>query len=266
MKWSWIVALAWLPALGMAQVSPSEDFGLLAHYPDARLVEETSLDNEERLYPVGAVRRIAGRLRMDGEVAVRGNLRGQTYRLPENHRGLEAFTRLRTDLVAGGGELLYWCEGRECGASNLWANEIFGQSRLYGPENQQGYLLVRLNGGTADSLVAMYAITRGNGRSYLHVEQMQAGRSLEEILPTPATLLRQLRDTDLLQFERLGAVRADWLQVLTRTLQQDSTLRVSLSGQAAPLWYEALIGQGVRTWKLELDEGDEPGLRIRRLR
>src|SRR5690606_13309882 len=117
--------------------------------------------------------------------------------------GIEAFTKARMDLLKQDAELLYWCEGRDCGSSSLWANEIFQRSMLYGPEASQAFLLARLP-TESDALVALYGITRGNGKSYLQAEQLQVDSPLGDILPNPATLLRQLKDDGELRLPHLA--------------------------------------------------------------
>jgi hypothetical protein len=72
--------------------------------------------------------------------------------------------------------LLFWCQARDCGESSLWANEVFGNAKLYGADEQQAYLLLRLAAPKDNTLVALYSITRGNRKAYLHVEQFDAAR------------------------------------------------------------------------------------------
>src|SRR5690606_17423571 len=145
-------------------------------------------------------------------------------------------TQARRDLLADGGELLFWCEGRECGSSSLWANAIFGKSMLYGPEGQQAYLLARLPDAD-DRLVALYGMTRGTGRPYLQVEQLVPEAPLGDLLPTAATLLRRLRDSGELRLPRLpDEPAADWAGLLANVMRLDSTIRVSLDGRAAVSW------------------------------
>ncbi|MOA12675.1 hypothetical protein D3C78_1326890 [compost metagenome] len=172
----------------------------------------------------------------------------------------------RTALLEQGAQLLYWCEGRECGSSSLWANAIFANAKLYGPEERQSYMLLHLAAPRQDSLLALYGITRGNRRAYLHVEQLDANASLAEVLPGATTLLRQLREQGQLALPHLGAPDAAWSELLARTLNLDSTLRVSLSGANAPAWRAALQEQGVRATRLELGEPSGSGLLLQPLR
>ena len=250
-----------------ADVPDSADLEFLPRFAHAEIVDYRQADNVERFYPQGALRRISGRLRMDAELDVSGRLRALTYELPEGHDSGEAFAQARAALLAQGARPLHWCEGRECGASSLWANEVFGNARLYGPDEQQAYLLLQLAAPRQDSLLALYAITRGTRRGYLHVELLAANAALGEPLPSAETLLRQLKDAGALELPNLPAVPADpWLALLERTLRLDTGLRLSLGGAGAAAWRAALIERGTRANRLESATRETPGLRVEWLR
>ncbi|TLX60140.1 DUF4892 domain-containing protein [Stutzerimonas nosocomialis] len=248
-----------------ADVPGSADLQILERYPQAEIVDYRERHVDERIYPQDSLRRIGGNLRMAAQVVTAGDLTAITYLLPSTHSGIEAFTQGREALLERNAELLFWCEGRDCGSSSLWANSIFGKSMLYGPEAQQAYLLARLP-DDADSLVALYGITRGNGRPYLHVERLAPDAPLGELLPTSATLLRQLRDSGELNLPRLGEPSPAWIDLLASVLRLDSSLRVSLAGGASEGWRDALVAERIRATRLELEPSQEDGLRIRLLR
>ena len=253
---------------GMASAAePSAGSGVdvMADYPQARVVSSREQQTLERTYPLDGVRRISGRLRTSNPIIATGQLSTTTYQLPETNTGIEAFGTVRNQLIEAGAELLYWCEGRECGSSSLWANEIFQRASLYGPEAQQAYLLARL--ADSESLVALYGITRGNGRPYLHVERFSPAQPLGDILPNPATLLRQLKAAGTLWLPRLSdEPDPEWAALLANVLRLDSTLRVALEGQAAVAWHEALQAERIAARRLEGEVSAEKGLRIRLLR
>ena len=233
----------------------------------AQLGEARETDGIERVYPQSAISRISGRLRMDQAIEVSGHLTALTWELPDERHLTEAFAQARLALVEQGARLLYWCEGRDCGASSLWANSIFGNARLYGPDNQQGYLLLRLDEPRSDSLLALYMITRGNRRAYLHAERLDAQAPLGVLLPSAATLLRELREHGELELSELnGEPDPEWSRLLARALNLDSTLRVSLAGPQAATWRDALVAGNVRAGRLELGVSDTKGLRIQLLR
>ncbi|WP_372874033.1 DUF4892 domain-containing protein [Pseudomonas sp.] len=267
MRWfSLLAGVLASAAVSAADVAGSRDLEVLPRFPGSQIVAFSETAEQERIYPQGAIRRISGRLRYEREVAVQGQLTSLTYELPPTHAADEVFTAAREALQAQDAELLYWCQGRECGSSSLWANAVFGNRILYGSDDQQAYVLMRLAEPRQDSLLALYSITRGNKRAYLHVERLAANAPLPEMLPTPATLLRQLRDDGDLRLPQQTEPSEAWVTLLARSLNLDSTLRVSLAGVQAEAWRQALVEQRVRAARLELGDAAVEGLRINVLR
>lgn len=250
-----------------ALAADHQDLDVLPRPAHTEVVDYRDVPSLERRYPQEPVQRISGQVRLNDSILVEGRLRAPTYRMADQHSPVEAALNARKTLQQGGAQLLYWCEGRECGASNLWANTIFDNAKLYGPEERQIYLLLRLAEPQQDSLVAIYGITRGNRRSYLHVEQLDANAPLTAVLPTAATLLRQLQSEGELALPQLPATPDEaWSALLLRTLKLDSTLRVSLSGEGAAAWRDLLLSQRVRENRLQLGEESGAGLRLTKLR
>ncbi|MBF7729472.1 DUF4892 domain-containing protein [Pseudomonas sp. N040] len=259
-----LISLLLFSNLVLAADQPgSQDLPVLPRFPHAQIVYSVSTPDAERTYPQSAIRRISNQLRIEQPVEVAGLLTALTYQLPAGHAASEAFSAARKALLAGGAEPLYWCEGRDCGSSSQWANAIFGNAQLYGPDDQQAYLLVRLASPRHNSLLALYGITRGNRRAYLHVEQLDSSSSIAELLPTPATLLRELKSSAVLRLPGLPQVPdARWVEVLARTLKLDSTLPVTLSGAGAAAWREALLGQGINASRLLPGDSTAAGLQL----
>jgi hypothetical protein len=267
MRSIWIAALIMAAnAASAADLPGSRDFDSLPRYPQSEIVGFKEGQVLERTYPLDSIRRISGRVRMSDQISASGRLTAVTYLLPTVHTGIEAFERARNRLLDDGAELLFWCEGRECGSSSLWANEVFQRSTLYGPEARQAYLLARLP-GDSDRFMALYGITRGNGRPYLQVEAFEPDEALGIILPNPATLLRQLKSTGELWLPRLPQEpTAEWGALLANVLRLDSTTRVELEGRGAAGWYEALTQERIKARRIEAEASDEDGLRIKLLR
>ena len=246
-----------------ADLSGSQDLAALPRFHHATIVAYTTNAEVDRTYPQSSIRRISNQLRIEKPVDVAGQLTALTYQLPTGRSSAEAFTEARKALLADGAEPLYWCEGRDCGSSSLWANAIFDNSRLYGPDDQQAYLLVRLAAPQHNVLIATYGITRGNRRAFLHVEQLEASNSIAQLLPEPATLLRELQSSSVLRLPNLPAVPdARWVAVLASTLKLDSTLPVIISGTSAALWREALLGQGLKASRLQLGDNESAVLQL----
>ena len=255
------------PLLFAADVPGSQDLPIVPRMADAQIVDYRPSVELERIYPLGSIRKISGQLRFDGQVSARGRATSVTYELPPEHSSIDAFTAAREALQKQDAQLLFWCQARDCGESSLWANEVFGNAKLYGADDQQAYLLLRLAAPQDNTLVALYGITRGNRKAYLHVEQFDASAPLGDLLPTSATLLRELKSTGELDFPKLiDAPDETWLRLISRGLNLDTTLRVSISGANAEAWRQALITQGVRTARMETGSVEGSGLHIELLR
>jgi hypothetical protein len=244
------------PLVFAADVPGSQDLPAVARQVDAQIVDYRPAEEKERIYPMGAIRKISGQLRYEGQATARGQTTAITYELPAEHTSSAAFTSTREALQANGAQLLFWCQARDCGESSLWANEVFGNAKLVGADAPQ-----------ENSLVAIYGITRGNRRAYLHVEQLDAGAPLGDLLPTSATLLRELKSTGELDFPALGGDPDDtWLTLISRGLNLDATLRVSLTGPKAEAWRQALVDKGVRAARLETGTTETKGLHLHLIR
>jgi len=233
------------------------------HFPHAEIVQQHEQPEALRIYPQGTLRRVSNQVRYEAQIRAEGRLQIRTLQLPNGQQDLaDAVASARQTLHQAGAELLYWCIGRECGSSALWANTVFGNAQLYGPDDQQSYLLYRLPEPQANSLLALYAITRGNRRSYLHIEQLDASEPLGELLPAAATLLRQLRETGELLLPALAEPTEAWAERLAQCLNLASTMRVKLEGAGALAWQQALLAQRVRATRLEAVENNEAPLRL----
>ncbi|UVJ42453.1 DUF4892 domain-containing protein [Pseudomonas sp. LS1212] len=260
-----------MTVLGLLLASPAlsaaeGDLDLLRPL-DAKVVDQRGPAPHERLYPLGSLRKISGQLRMEGQIDSRGQVSSITYELPPELKANDAFTAAREALQARGGYVLFWCQARECGESSLWINEIFNIPRLSGGDEQQAFLLLRKAEPAHNTLVALYSITRGNRKAYLHAEEFVADAPLGDLLPTAATILRELRSTRELDYPDLdGEPPKAWVTLLSRSLNLDSTLRVSLSGKQGEAWRQALVAAGVREARLEAGNQDVPGLHIELIR
>lgn len=243
------------------------DVDTRVHEVDAKVIDQRAASEQERIYPLGALRKISGQLRMESQINARGQISSVTYELPPERSAKDAFNAARQSLQTSGTQLLFWCEARECGESSLWANEVLRNARLLGADEQQGFFILRLPAPEADTLLAVYTVTRGNRRVSMHVEQFVADGPLGEVLPNPATVLRELRTTGRLDYPALPSPPpAPWAALLGRTLNLDSSVRVILAGQGADAWRTALIAAGVRDTRLELGAQEQPGLQVSLIR
>jgi len=245
-----------LLAAGWAQGAVLPELAPLDH---AQLVRETGPATVERLYPLGPASRIGGRLRLENFLQVEGELQTQTFELASGHPPLARLDSERQRLQQQGATLLYWCEGRDCGASNVIANNLLGEAMLYGPDDQQGLLLLQLQ--EPRTVLMLYGIVRGNRRGYLHAERLQAAQPLPELLPTAGTLLKELRRDGQLLLPALGEAPVPaWVERLAAALALNGDVAVTLGGAQAEAWQNALREAGIRAPRLQTDANLAAGL------
>lgn len=160
-----LACLSW-PAAARAQEADlpgSQDPFEVERYPRSWIVAfEDDAEVRPRDFVMSRVDRIRRELRVTDQVRVDAHLTAVTYRIPDGVGVDEVVAHYRTRL---GSDVLFRCSGRDCGRSNDWANQIFGQATLYGPDQEQRYAALEWQ----DKLVALYVIQRGNKRVYAHL-------------------------------------------------------------------------------------------------
>lgn len=255
-------------ALGMiAPLSAAERLAI-EPFPRAEVARERVHDNIEHAVVIGNIRRINNQLRAEREVQAEGELIRTSWRIPSGHGAREAFDHAVAQLQAQAHTTLFFCEGRECGSSSLWANQVLNYSRLYGPEDNQLYLALRLD-KEPQRFISLYAITRGNQQVYLHMDQLTPSEPVTEALyPTPATLGKMLHAEgelllpEMTDSEHQGEMGEAWLDLVVRMLRSDIRLRVQVDGARAPEFVQGLVERGINRQRLEIGE-PEPANSIR---
>ncbi len=237
--------------------------------PRAEVARERLQEDTEHTVVIGNIRRINNQVRAEREVLVEGELLRISWLIPEGHTAKEAMAHAVKQLQEHPHTTLFFCEGRECGSSSLWANQVLGYSRLYGPEENQSYLALRLD-DEPQRFISLYAITRGNRQVYLHLDQMTPEPPVTEMLyPTPATLGKILHAEGELQISGVtpedaeSAVTDAWLDLTARMLRSDNRLRIQVDGAQAPAFVQSLLDRGINQQRLEIGEPlPESGVRL----
>ncbi len=144
---------------------------------------------------LGRLKIINGQMVPEYSTRLSGSLTRLTYRGPDGHSSKELFEHFKNQVKPYVQELLYECEGRDCGSSNHWANNIFNIAILYGPDQYQYYLVAKLIIDGKDTLAMIYAIRRGNKRIYLQMDMLEISASaLNSIEVNPDTVFRLLKE------------------------------------------------------------------------
>lgn len=139
-------------------------------YPLASLENETQETVPDYQLPLSQIARIQGLLRTQNEIRLSGELVRRTWQLASGNTPAQGFEHVRDQLLRAGASILYECNSRQCGASNLWANQVFGYANLLGVDSTQFYLAAEI----ATGHMAIYSVRRGNGRVYLHVDYIHS--------------------------------------------------------------------------------------------
>jgi hypothetical protein len=162
--WILLAAVAPLSAWSAEDVDGARDPLGISRYPYSWIVD---YERDDRLMPrdyaLGRVDRTRREVRVENEVRAPATREWATYETPAGTEAGEVFDHYLEQI---GGETLFTCQGRDCGRSNLWANEIFKSAILYGPDQNQYYYA----GDHDGHLIALYVIQRGNKRVYAHLE------------------------------------------------------------------------------------------------
>ena len=182
----WLCAFAWLvalPATAQAQTDlpGARDPDGIPRFPRSWVV---SFEEEVNLVPrefiISSVEKIRRELRIDEKLRVDATALRVTYQVPSGTPRSEVIGHYRRAL---GADPLFSCEGFDCGRSNAWASQVYGQALLYGPDRNQFYIAADRDG----QLVSAYVIERGNRRIYAHIEVLQPEEAVSATLNAKLT-------------------------------------------------------------------------------
>ncbi len=123
---------------------------------------------------LGAIERIKGAVTPELDLRLNGKVTQWLWQLPVGVSSEEAFEDIKLQLMEGSIGL-FECEGRSCGPSNDFANQVFEQSILYGRESLQRYWSGLQKGSQAGApavVWVLYATTRSNKKVYAYVEKI----------------------------------------------------------------------------------------------
>lgn len=138
-------------------------------FPQSELISSEQRHEPDYRLMLSGIMKINGQIRADRDQRLQATLSRLTWQLPDGYDPESGFKFLRAQLGDRGAQAMFECSGRQCGSSSIWANDVFGQSRLYGIDNTQFYAALRLE----HAHVAVYAVRRGNGRVFLHLDVLE---------------------------------------------------------------------------------------------
>jgi len=128
---------------------------------------------------LGAIERIKGAVKPESELRVDAKVRSWLWQIPVGISSEQAFAQIKSQ-VDKSASALFQCEGRSCGLSNDYANQVFQQAILYGRDSDQYYWLgleQAKAGSQKKTLWLVYSIQRSNKRVYVYVERIEIASS-----------------------------------------------------------------------------------------
>lgn len=203
----WFVLLLWLHfpfSLYAADLTPDiEPFDL------ASLERERTITSAGHLVLFSAVREVNDEIRSESmaRLPVKGS--GRLWAIDRDAARDEARAHYRDELQSLDARVLFECDGRACGRSNVWANRIFGESKLYGRDENQDYLVaVHTDQQETVWLTVLYTVTRGSQQEYLWVEHLAVEPGA--VIPGVGLENRAFRGPIIVPWEGGVTFRFDW--------------------------------------------------------
>ena len=198
---------------------------------DAQLLDSQELPSHYRL-ALDTLRNVNGRWQPAREQALTGAGTRTIFEFPRGANLAEISGYYQRQLQLLGAAPLFVCVDHRCGSSASWANEFFSERRLYGLDQYQRYAAYKLAGVAGDTIVVLYAVTRGNQRSFLLVDLYQSDKALQETLSIDSlrTLLNEGQKVEV-PLERTGQqwqVQASFAELMTRLLKIEPTAKLAL--------------------------------------
>lgn len=154
------------------------DHSLLSGFSESEITtRELQRDINYRIV-LGGLQRTRGEVVPENSERLRGDVTKITYEVSQEFTGEDVYQYFLEQLENKNYSVLFSCEGRACGSSNYWANDIFANRILYGLEHNQFYLAFKANSGAeSEPYFALYIVTRANRKIYAHLEIIEPGGS-----------------------------------------------------------------------------------------
>ncbi len=220
-------------------IDGASDFAGLNRFPGSQIVDYRRAENTNYTLVLGRMQRVNGRVTPGNSERLQGRLTRITYDIPSGFTADDVFRHFRQQLLAVTETALFTCQGRDCGSSNFWANEVFGNRILYGPEANQYYVASNLQSAQLQSntYIAAYVVTRANRRVYAHLDILELSTDREpDIATSPEALLIQLnRDGSVvlpdISFDSTDNLVDDaGIQLVLQVLRREPLMQVYIVG------------------------------------
>lgn len=233
----WLIALFLMPlthAQNSIDALGSADYPGIARFPGALIAEYNVQQNANYRLALGRLQRVNGRVTAGREERLQGALTRITYQIPSGVSSTEVFSYF-LQIIENGNDELFRCQGRACGSSNFWANDILGNRVLYGPEQEQFYAAMASSNAAGENTryYVLYVITRGSRSVYAHLDVLDVAMDSMSASPdNPDEFVARLQEDGSvivrgISFDEEDTLVADdGLDLVVRALQLANELQV----------------------------------------
>jgi hypothetical protein len=220
-------------------VNGASDSILIERFAGSRIVSYVRDPSHYYRLALGRMQRANGNVSPSSQEQIQGSLTRITYEISEGFSGPQVFEYFERQLRQRNVIPLFRCEGRDCGSSNFWANDVFDNRILYGPVTDQFYLAAKIadTANRLESYVALYVITRGNRRVYAHIDFVEPSLPAQVEAPvTAAALSAGLLERGAVVIPSLnfddsdGLTNAEPLKAVVEMLRTERLMRVYIVG------------------------------------
>jgi hypothetical protein len=162
-----LVVLWPLPQIGNAQTS-------IDYYPQSEVLMSQE-STQSHLIATGPIRRTNSLLNPESSLLIQGRRQSHTL-LGSQRRNVEAIYQYYLKQLDAEAQVIFQCVGRSCGPSTYWANKVFENASLYGPEQYQRYLVARL---PKNNYLILYIAQRATGVVYFQHDLIWAESDID---------------------------------------------------------------------------------------
>ena len=206
--------------------------------PAHRVIFDTPAYSGDYRLTLAALKKINSEWISERERKVSGSISRQTIEFTGTLGGNDLWQQLSTAFNLASKQVLFECEGLDCGSSNAWANNRFKIKQLYGLDTTQYYRVMETINNGRITYDILYLVQRGNRRIYAQLDQVVVESNLETWL-TYESVIETLKNKRFISvpssYEKNALIYDERVvQMFVRIIR------------AHPDWHIALVGHSVR--------------------
>lgn len=181
-KMALAVLLLMAVSMSVAGATTADGEPGFAPFPQGTVESRSSISEQPVRVLLGSVSEVNNELRVSDSIRKRWSGVVRTLRVARNFSVDDVADYYRSRIREKEATVLFECEGRACGNSNVWANRVFEESKLYGRDDAQKYWVTAWpDAKNRIQVNTLYLIERGNREIYVHEQALRLAE--DERLP-----------------------------------------------------------------------------------